>query len=48
MLAVRADGSTVYTSCQQAWSGDQRTQVGTFAAGGQEIEYVPATERLFG
>jgi len=46
-LAVRGDGSMLYTSCQQAWSADLSTQVGTFAACGRELEYVPAIERLF-
>lgn len=45
-LAVAPDGSAVYTSWGQVWSGDLSTQLGTFAAFGSEIEYVPSLQRL--
>jgi DNA-binding beta-propeller fold protein YncE len=46
-LAVRADGSAVYTAGGQVWSGNLKSQVGAFTAKGSQIEFVAATERLF-
>lgn len=46
-LAVRADSSAIYSSNGQVWSGDLQRMLGAFSASGAEIEYVPATERLF-
>src|SRR5439155_795355 len=44
--AVRGDGSQVYTSSGQVWSGDLR-RLARFDAAGTEIEYVPSRERLY-
>ena len=46
-LAVRADGSAVYTAGGQVWSGNLKSQLGAFTAKGSKIIYVAATERLF-
>lgn len=46
-LAARRDGSAVYTAGGQVWSGNLQSQLGSFSARGVNIEYVPATERLF-
>ena len=46
-LAVRSDGSAVYTAGGQVWSGNLKSQLGAFTAKGSRLEYVAATERLF-
>jgi hypothetical protein len=46
-LAVRPDGSQVYSSRGQVWSGDLTTQLGSFTPGGEEIEYLALGNRFF-
>lgn len=46
-LAIRTDGSVVYTSRAQVWPRDLKSRTGYFNTSGPNIEYVPALERLF-
>jgi len=46
-LAIRTDGSTVYTSRAQVWPRDLQSRTGYFNTSGPNIEYVPVLERLF-
>jgi hypothetical protein len=46
-IAVLPDGSKVFTSRGDVWSGDLSTRIDQIPASGDEIEYVPARERLY-
>ena len=46
-LAVSPDGSKVFTSRGEVWSGDLTTKIDQFSFSGDEIEYVPTQERLY-
>ena len=46
-LAVTPDGSQVFSSRGQVWSGDLSTQLGSFSPSGDEIEYSDAHNRFY-
>lgn len=46
-IVVTPDGSKVFTSRGEVWSGDLSARIGQFSFSGDEIEYVPARERLY-
>ncbi len=46
-ITALPDGSKVFTSRGEVWSGDLTTKIDQFSFSGDEIEYVPALERLY-
>ncbi|HKF77599.1 MAG TPA: fibronectin type III domain-containing protein, partial [Candidatus Dormibacteraeota bacterium] len=46
-VAIKPDGSTVYTSAGQVWSGDLQHLLGTINPAGSFVAYSPGIDRVF-